>query len=220
MENGERIKIKGVIFDMDGTLFDTERLGMQTWDEAIKRLSSPLNGEFKRRIIGVNRATAEKIAFEMFGENSRFKETAALSGELFTEHIERFGVPVKDGVFQLLEYLKKREIKTAVATSTSSASAEKTLKKAGVYGYFSAFAFGDEISRGKPEPDIFLLAASRLGEKITDCAVVEDSPNGIKAARKSGALSVAVPDLVPLEKDYKEYYDVLISSLSGLVGRF
>lgn len=216
----ESKEIKGVIFDMDGTLFDTERLSMQVWDEAIKRLDSPLNDEFKYRIIGVNRATSAAIANEMFGEKSKYDDVAALSSKLFMEHIEKDGVPVKEGAVELLKYLKEKNIKTALATSTSRQSATKTLKRAGIYGYFSAFAFGDEVSRGKPEPDIFFLASKRLGEKITDCAVVEDSPNGIKAARKSGALSVAVPDLLPLKKDYKEYYDVLVSSLSELIGRF
>lgn len=209
--------ITGFIFDMDGTLLDTERLGMKMWDEAIKRLNSPLNGEFKRRIIGVNRATSAAIAYEMFGENSMFNETAALSGKLFTEYIEKNGVPFKDGAEDILICLKSKGVKAAVATSTSEKSAEKTLKKAGLYGYFSAFAFGDEIARGKPEPDIFLLAAKRLGEDIKNCAVVEDSPNGIKAAKKSGAFVIAVPDIVPLNS-YREFYDEKFSSLNDIIG--
>lgn len=220
MNNFVRDDIKCVIFDMDGTLFDTERLGMEMWQEAIKRLDAPLNDEFKRRIIGVNRATSKAIANEMFGENSRFDETAALAGELFTASIEKNGVPLKDGVFELLTHLEEKEIKTALATSTSRISAERTLKRAGVYKFFSAFAFGDEILNGKPSPDIFLLAARRLNEDISRCAVVEDSPNGVKAAKKSGAFTVAIPDLVPLEQDYKEFYDVSFKSLAELIDLF
>jgi len=205
---------------MDGTLFDTERLGMDAWSEAIKRLNSPLNDEFKRRIIGVNRATSAAIAQEMFGDKANFEETAALSGKLFTEYIEKNGVPLKKGVFELLNYLESRGVSMALATSTSEKSALNTLKKAGVYGYFSRFVFGSEVSRGKPEPDIFLLAARRLNMEITGCAVVEDSPNGIMAARKSGAFVVAIPDIVPLEGDYKEFYDVLCASLSDAVKVF
>jgi len=209
--------INRAIFDMDGTLFDTERLGMQMWSEAIKRLNAPLNEEFKRRIIGVNRATSAAIAKEMFGENSMFNEAAALSSKLFCEAIERDGVPFKSGAKEALGYLYSKGIKMAVATSTSKKSAENTLKKADIYKYFGAFAFGDEVLKGKPEPDIFLLAAKRLDTDITRCAVVEDSPNGIKAAKKSGAFVVAVPDIVPLD-EYAEYYDIKISSLNDIIG--
>lgn len=209
--------ITAFIFDMDGTLSDTERLGMQMWDEAIKRLNAPLNGEFKRRIIGVNRATSAAIAREMFGENSMYNEAAELSDKLFTEYIEKNGVPLKDGAEDILARIKEKGLKAALATSTSKKSAEKTLKRAGLYGYFSAFAFGDEVLRGKPEPDIFLFAANRLGEDILRCAVVEDSPNGIKAARKSGAYVLAVPDILPLDS-YGEYYDEKFSSLKNIIG--
>lgn len=215
MNGAVKRKICGVIFDMDGTLFDTERLGMRMWDEAIRRLNAPFNEEFKYRIIGVNRATSAAIANEMFGENSLFDEVAALSNKLFREYLDKNGVPVKEGARDLLEYVSSSGLKAALATSTSRQSAEKTLKSAGIYGYFNAFAFGNEVENGKPAPDIFLLAAKRLDVDISVSAVVEDSLNGIKAAKRSGAFVIAVPDILPL-KDYSEYYDEEFSSLGGV----
>ena len=189
--------VKAVIFDMDGLMLDTERYGERFHRRALEERGIPFLEEVTARITGRNHAEVHRILLEAYGADYPFEEVRARIGELWEEYLSEHPVPVKPGLFQLLEYLKKEGIPAAVATSTSRPIALSRLEKAGIAPYLSVMVFGDMVERSKPEPDIFLAAAEKLGSKPGETMVLEDSPNGILAAHRAGMLPVMIPDMLP-----------------------
>lgn len=188
--------VKAVIFDMDGLMLDTERYGEQFHRRALEERGIPFLDEVTAQITGRNHAEVRRILFAAYGADYPFDEVRVRIGELWEEYLSDHPVPVKPGLFPLLEYLKEREIPAAVATSTSRPIALSRLEKAGIAPYMSVMVFGDMVQRSKPEPDIFLEAAGQLGTKPGETMVLEDSPNGILAAHRAGMLPVMIPDMI------------------------
>lgn len=189
--------IKGVIFDMDGLLLDTERLTFDLCSRAAEQMGFTLSMELFKTTVGLRSLDTRKIYEKEFGEGFDYDRLREQNLAWFWEYIKEKGAPVKKGVFELLSFLKDNEIKSAVATSTSSATAPKILEKAGITVYVDAVVCGDMVKRGKPEPDIFLEAARRLKLPPEQCMGLEDSINGILSVHKAGMLPVMVPDLLP-----------------------
>lgn len=189
--------IKGVIFDMDGLLLDTERLTFNLCSRAAEQMGFTLSMELFKTTVGLRSLDTRKIYEKEFGESFDYDRLREQNLAWFWEYIKEKGAPVKKGVFELLSFLKDNEIKSAVATSTSSATAPKILEKAGITVYVDAVVCGDMVKRGKPEPDIFLEAARRLKLPPEQCMGLEDSINGILSVHKAGMLPVMVPDLLP-----------------------
>jgi len=209
--------IRAAIFDMDGLMFDTERLSTMGWLKAAKEKGYPLTEEFIISFKGTNVSSSRKLFKETFGDTVDYDIARSIRTAFIHEYMEEHGVPVKAGLFTLLEALKARGIKAAVATSTSREFAERYLKMAGVYEYYDAFIFGDQVQNGKPDPEIFLKAAASLSIPINDCMVLEDSPAGIAAAKAAGAVIAVIPDQIPLSEDHKEGVSVF-SDLSKVCG--
>lgn len=189
--------IKGVIFDMDGLLLDTERLTFDLCSRAAEQMGFTLSMELFKTTVGLRSLDTRKIYEKEFGEGFDYDRLREQNLAWFWEYIKEKGAPVKKGVFELLSFLKDNEIKSAVATSTSSATAPRILEKAGITVYVDAVVCGDMVKRGKPEPDIFLEAARRLKLPPEQCMGLEDSINGIFSVHKAGMLPVMVPDLLP-----------------------
>lgn len=196
--------VKAVIFDMDGLMLDTERYGEAFHRRALEERGIPFLEEVTARITGRNHAEVRRILFEAYGEDYPFEEVRARIGALWEEYLSENPVPVKPGLFELLEYLKKRDIPAAVATSTVRSIALSRLEKAGIAPYLSAMVFGDMVQKSKPEPDIFLTAAKKLRAKPEETMVLEDSPNGILAAHRAGMLPVMIPDLLPPNEELQK----------------
>lgn len=208
--------IKAVIFDMDGILFDTERIAMQSWEKAGKDLGVTGMGEIVPSVLGLNSMASWEIISQRVGEDFPYDEFRKIAREYSFAYFEKYGVPVKDGVRIALSYLKKKGYLTAVGTSTSRNSAMHHFEQTGLTEYFDAFACGDEIEHSKPEPDVFLLAAKRLGVSPECCMVMEDSPNGLKAASAAGMIPVMVPDLVAAEDVPEGSFAYQLKSLAQL----
>ena len=206
------MKADGVIFDMDGLMFDTERLGLEGWKKAGRILGYPIGAEMVARIRGCNRTDAEKMFKERYGENFDYGRAREIRLNYAAREIEDNGLPVKPGLYSLLEFLKNRELPMAVATACDSKTAHGNLEKAGIQEYFKAVICGDEIRHAKPWPDIFICAAKRLGTGCGNTIVFEDSVNGIEAAYRAGCIPVMVPDLtVPDEAVQKKCFCVINS---------
>lgn len=188
--------MKAVIFDMDGLMFDTERVFMQAWDYAGEKLGIGKAGYMTLKTMGMSLVMSREIWLAEFGDKYDEEKLRTYSREYRKEYYEKNKVPVKKGLYVLLDYLKEQGYKMAVASSSSKWEVEHHLKDAGVYEYFQFLACGDMVKHSKPEPDIFLLACEGLSEKPEDCVALEDSTNGILSAYRAGCRPIMVPDLV------------------------
>ncbi|MDO5388177.1 MAG: HAD family phosphatase [Clostridia bacterium] len=205
--------IKSVIFDMDGLMFDTERLSTKGWIECGKELGINIDVSFTNSFKGMSRMNSEKLFKEKFGKDFDYNNARKIRTEYILKYIEEKGVPVKKGLYELLKYLKSKNIKCAVATSTAKELAEIYFEKTNIREYIEAFVYGDSVPKGKPEPDIFLRAAEMMKEKPENCLVFEDSPSGIRAGKNAGMTVVAVPDMIPLKGEILKLTDYCIGSL-------
>lgn len=183
-----------VLFDMDGLMFDTERLARQGWESALTEHGYSLADDFYLTIVGRAIPDVRALLFSEYGPDLPFEAIYTRRQQIYEELLERDGVPLKPGLVPLLEFLRSHRVPLAVASSTPRAFGERKIAASGLGHFFRAFAFGDEVSNGKPAPDVFLLAARRLGVPIASCVVIEDSEAGIRSAHAAGALALMVPD--------------------------
>ncbi len=185
---------RAVIFDMDGLLLDSEPLYRVTWQNAAAELGCLIDDDFYSQFVGRGTDEAELILREHFGDALPLDEFRIRWKRDFDERLSREPLPHKPGAAALLDRVDARGIPKALATSTPRALATRCL--GGLISRFSVFAFGDEVEQSKPAPDLFLLAASRLGVAPGDCLVIEDSEAGVRAAHAAAMAVIMVPDLV------------------------
>ena len=189
--------IRGIVFDMDGLLFDSERLVKRTWNEVGEILGLPGLGEHIRHTLGKNRRGRNEYFIRAFGENFPFEAFDRENKRIFAGIMEREGMPVKPGARELLAYGKEQGYKMGIATSSSRNYAVEHLKGTGLYEYFDGGVFGDMVTRGKPDPEIYLRACRALGTEPAHTLAVEDSRNGILSASRAGMQVIMVPDMIP-----------------------
>ena len=209
--------IQGVIFDMDGLMFDTERIYQRAWIEAGRRLGAPITDEVVLRIRGRNVADSRRLFGEMFGDSVDYDAVRAIRVQLSDEAIAKEGLPPKPGLYELFDALDARGINAALATSTVREKAMQYLSLAGLTGRFAASVCGDEVTVSKPDPGIFLRAAALLGVPAEACIVLEDSPNGITAAHRANAKPVMVPDLTPPDDALRAVCAAVVPTLSDVI---
>ncbi len=188
---------RAFVFDMDGLLFDTERLSRRALHAAADDLGVPLPEDAFLELIGRRGSDIFQRLAARVGDEALTTRLVARS----EQHYEVFlaqGVPVKEGVAELLAWLAAQNRPCAVATSTRTPKAERKLAAANLRGFFHVVIGGDQVERGKPAPDIYLRAAAALGAAAENCGVFEDSEPGLQAAHASGARAVWIPDLAPV----------------------
>lgn len=197
--------LQGVIFDMDGLLFDTERIWDTLWPECCRRMELPLpSEEFYAGGRGMSGKVYEEYVRGYFPQADA-AQIVALFMELGEERFKQ-PVPVKKGARELLSYLRQQHIPCAVASSSPHKLIEGNLKNTGLTDYFCVQVSGQDVTRTKPDPAIFLLTAERLGVDIRHCLVLEDSLNGVRAGYAAGAVTVMVPDLIPPNEEIAKLY--------------
>lgn len=209
--------IQGVLFDMDGLMFDTERIGYEGWKYAGKKLGIHMKDELIASFRGTGEKEKRRHFKEAFGSEELYDEAFALRTVYAKEWIDKNGLPVKKGLVELLEYLKRENIPAALATSTNRKKAMGYLDMANVTEYFSASVCGDEVKAAKPAGDIFIAAADALGVPTEKCLVLEDSPNGLKAAKNAGCKAIVIPDLSPAPKKEEGLWDAKVSNLKEVI---
>lgn len=215
--------VKGVLFDMDGLMFDTERLDMEAWRHAGRTLGFAVDENVLLALRGTSGPSAREKLRQAFGPEFNYDETRRARLEYSDAWIEAHGMPVKPGLYTLLEELKKRRIPAALATSTSRETAMRYLRTAQVDGFFKAAVCGGEVAHTKPAPDVFCAAARLLGLDPAECMVLEDSPNGIRAARAAGCIPVMVPDLTRPDETLRALCAAVVPTLEqvpALLDRF
>lgn len=188
--------IHGAIFDMDGTMFDTERLRFQTLKQASQELIGvSFSDTYLMACLGLSASSAHQLAKQQYGEDIPYAEIRKRADELELESVRSLGVPIKKGLVQILERLRKSGLRMAVATSSRRVIAEEYLINANVYKFFDVIVCGDEVQQGKPHPEIFLSAAEKLNLLPSQCLMFEDSENGITSAYEAGGITILLQDI-------------------------
>lgn len=186
-----------VIFDMDGLMFDTERIAIEAWQRAGTACGCEIPESLLLETIGRDLHDTRILFDNRLGSSLDFERAREVCLQYVAEIIAQRGVPVKDGLLPLLSLLGARAVPRAVATSTEGPRAHELLERAQIASEFDVIVCGDEVQTGKPAPDIFLLTADRLGIAPDQCFVLEDSDNGVTAASRAGMRPLLVPDLKP-----------------------
>lgn len=212
-----RKMVSGIIFDMDGVLIDSERQSNEGWLWA----AGQLGVDMPMWLIDSFKGAPAELCCKFFDDYYKGVIDYWEAKELRTQHVykirETEGIPVKKGVKDIFEYIRNNGLKCAVATSTRRESAEKTLHEIGVWDYLDAVVYGDEVERGKPEPDIFLRAAKAIGVNPSEAVVVEDSINGIKAGYAADMRVVHIPDTIAIDDDIRKLTYMVCADLNGLI---
>ena len=185
-----------VIFDMDGLMFDTERLAVRSWARAAAESGFDFPESLLMKTVGRDKEGGKRIIMDHFGADFPYDRVREKRLRYFMEAIDSNGVPIKEGLRELMEHLAERGVPVAVATSTDRPRASVLLERAGVLPRLAALVCGDMVARSKPDPEIYLTAARSLGREPSRCLVLEDSRPGIAAAHAAGMRAIMVPDLV------------------------
>lgn len=208
--------MKGVLFDMDGVVLDTEKLYTRFWIEAAVSLGYPMTREMALGMRSLNRTMGEQKLKEYLGENVDYHAIRQTRVQIMETFIKENGVEVKEGIFELLAFLKENNIKTAIATSSPLERAEKHLSQVGLFEKFDAVVSGHMVAQGKPAPDIYLYAAEKLGFLPQECLALEDSPAGILSAYRAGCVPILIPDQDKPNADIKKQVYAVAENLSVL----
>lgn len=210
--------VKAVIFDMDGLLLDTEKLLVRFWQEAAREAGFDMTREIALNIRSMHRSFAIPYLKSVLGEDFDYPKIRSRRMELMNEHLEKHGLELKKGAKTLLTYLNENKIPAAVATATDYERAEKYLKETGIFGYFDKIICATMVKVGKPKPDIYIYAASELGLEPSECAALEDSPNGVKSAAAAGCKTIMVPDLTEPDEELSRIIAAKAGSLDEVIG--
>lgn len=210
-------EIKGVIFDMDGVLFDTEVLYERFWCEAARQFGFVMTPEHVAAIRSTDSKVAEQITKKMLGQEFDYYAIRELRKKLMGEYVDREGIQVKPGVKDTLEFFQSRGMKIALATTSNKKRAEKYLTLAGVRNYFHELVCGDMIERGKPDPMIYEIAARRIGLLPGECYAFEDSHNGVRSAYRAGCHTIMVLDRDLADEEMREKSEMVLRQMDEII---
>ena len=208
-----RKQVQAVIFDMDGVIFDSERLVIECWEVIAAKHNIPDIVEICMRVQGNNREETGKRFREKYGSDFPYEAYKKEVTALFRERYGEGRLPLKPGVVKILEELKRNNIPLALASSTRSDIVKLEMEEANLLPYFDAVLGGDMVPRSKPEPDIFLAAAAALQVEPKCCYVLEDSHNGIRAAYRAGMHPIMVPDMQKPTEEIRGIAEAVVENL-------
>lgn len=209
--------ITAILFDMDGLVLDTEKLYTRFWQEAANAMGYPMTKEQALGMRSLNRGAGLAKMQSYFGDSVDYDAIRGKRIEMMDAFVEKEGVTLKPGIHELLDYLKRNEIKTAIATSSPIERTILYLTSVGLQNSFDELVSGYMVEKGKPEPDIYLYAAEKLGVKPCNCMVLEDSPAGILAAHRAGCLPVMIPDQDEPDTETRKLLYAKAESLSAVI---
>lgn len=186
-----------LIFDMDGLLMDTEGVYKRSWTIAAAALGADLSDALYLQLIGITVADAEQVLAKNFGPQFALEEFQKSARQGYEAIVEEEGIPLKAGVVEILDWARASGIPCGVGTSTVTEEARQRLEFHGIFDRFSSLIGGDQVRKGKPDPEIFLKVAAELAVPPARGLVFEDAHSGVRAAADGGFSVVLIPDLLP-----------------------
>lgn len=195
--------IKAIIFDMDGLMIDSERVTFECYQERLKDMNLTMDEEFYKTLLGKPIKGIYQRFYDVYGNDFPIQNVIQDVHQLMAERFETEGVPVK-GLVELLHYLKDNNYKTIVATSSNRDRVDKILSQAKITEFFDDSICGDEVTKGKPNPEVFLKSCQKLGVNVDEAIVLEDSEAGIQASYDANIKVICIPDMKYPEKQYEE----------------
>ena len=196
--------IKAIIFDMDGLMIDSERVTFECYQERLKDMNLTMDEEFYKTLLGKPIKGIYQRFYDVYGNDFPIQNVIQDVHQLMAERFETEGVPVKKGLVELLHYLKDNNYKTIVATSSNRDRVDKILAQAKITEFFDDSICGDEVTKGKPNPEVFLKSCQNLGVNVDEAIVLEDSEAGIQASYDANIKVICIPDMKYPEKQYEE----------------
>ena len=209
--------IEAALFDMDGLMFDTERMWAEAWGRVAGTWGLAGIDEVVNGMRGRNREGCRQVCLAAYGADFDFDDFQARAREEMAALIAARGLPKKPGLVALLEELHRRGLPAVVATSTRRSTTQSYLALAEVDRYFRGVVGGDDVSRGKPDPEVFLKAAALAGADPARCLVLEDSPNGVQAGAAAGCRVVMVPDLTAPDEALRALAAAVVPDLFAVI---
>lgn len=204
---------QAVVFDMDGIIFDSEKLVIACWKEVAKKYGVPDIEAACQECLGVNATNTRQKFLNRYGQDFPYDTYKQEMSQLFHSRYDGGRLPMKTGVVELLTYLKEQGKKIGLASSTRKAVVEQDLKDARILSYFDVVIGGDMVTKSKPEPEIFLRACQELGVEPGEAFAIEDSYNGIRAAAAGKLRALMVPDLMPPTQEMQELAEQILDTL-------
>lgn len=212
------MEIKAVLFDMDGLMVDTESLSTEAFINSAKAQGYNMTKEETLKVLGFTKANIYQFWIDYFqGINVDGKKLVDDHYEYIENVLYTVGPEKMPYVEELLKYLRENNYKIAVASSSDTADIKNNLEKTKLEKYIDKIASGAEVENGKPAPDVFLLAAKRLGVDPKDCLILEDSKAGIKAGKASGAMVFMIPDMYTVDKECEDTADRILTNLGEVI---
>ena len=196
--------IKAIIFDMDGLMIDSERVTFECYQERLKDMNLTMDEEFYKTLLGKPIKGIYQRFYDVYGNDFPIQNVIQDVHQLMAERFETEGVPVKKGLVELLHYLKDNNYKTIVATSSNRDRVDKILAQAKITEFFDDSICGDEVTKGKPNPEVFLKSCQKLGVNVDEAIILEDSEAGIQASYDANIKVICIPDMKYPEKQYEE----------------
>ena len=208
--------IKAIIFDMDGLMIDSERVTFECYQEILKGMNLTMDEEFYKTLLGKPLKGIYQRFYDVYGNDFPIEDVIKDVHALMAKRFETEGVPIKTGLKSLLEYLKENNYKTIVATSSNIDRVDTILSQAQITDYFDDSICGDEVTKGKPNPEVFLKSCQKLGVNVDEAIVLEDSEAGIQASYDAGIKVICIPDMKYPEKQYEEKTFKILKDLNGV----
>lgn len=212
--------IKAFIFDLDGTLIDTEKIYHIVWPITMREMGYELPEERFLKMRSLGRPYAPKQFKEWYGEDFDYDGARRIRKGHFDAYVAEHGIQLKKGTIELLEFLKDHHITTAIATATDLNRALEYTDMVGITKYFDRIISATMVDEGKPSPKVYQYAANELGLNPSECIAVEDAPNGVLSAFRAGLNTIMVPDLSMPDEELLKTMHIQADSLLDIMNLF
>ena len=213
-------QIKAVLFDLDGTLTDTEKFYQTAWPDALAHFGYEMTPEKPLELRSLGRPFVLEKFKEWYGEDFDYWAVRGYRKSLVEDILRKNGIPLKSGAKEILSWLREHDVFVALVTANDKERAERYLKKIGLFDYFNAVVCADMVEKGKPAPDIYAYACKALSIHPEETFAVEDSPNGCRSAYGAGCNVIMIPDLTEPDEELKKLLYARLDNLNDIKSLF